>query len=159
VDVLLFTFVLGVFVVQVRPLRAEFVVQVVRSPDGHSSQMAVGHMSIQRAAVWLLEQYYKDFGVYNPWLESGRGRKGKAAGGGGRMSRQQSRHGVDNENFEETADAVSLRSKRSARSVVGGNVGANDRFYEEYEQVRVRVSRENGCLMLRRCLIFIRKGA
>ena len=151
-DVLLFTFVLGVFIVQVRPLRAEFVVQVVRSPDGHSSQMTMGHMSIQLAAVWLLEQYYKDFGVYNPWLESGRGRKGKAAG------RQQSRHGVDNENFEETADAVSLRSKRSARSVVGGNVGANDRFYEEYEQVRTGVSRETGCLMLRRCLMLSRRG-
>ena len=33
-------------------------------------------MSIQRAAAWLLEQYYKDFGVYNPWLENAHRKRG-----------------------------------------------------------------------------------
>lgn len=33
-------------------------------------------MSIQRAAIWLLEQYYKDFVVYNPWLENIHRKKG-----------------------------------------------------------------------------------
>ncbi len=27
-------------------------------------------MSIQEAGVYLLEQYYKDFPVFNPWLEN-----------------------------------------------------------------------------------------
>lgn len=27
-------------------------------------------MSIQEASVYLLEQYYKDFPVFNPWLEN-----------------------------------------------------------------------------------------
>ena len=27
-------------------------------------------MSIQDASIYLLEQYYKDFPVFNPWLES-----------------------------------------------------------------------------------------
>ena len=26
-------------------------------------------MSIQEASIYLLEQYYKDFPVFNPWLE------------------------------------------------------------------------------------------
>lgn len=29
-----------------------------------------GSMSIQEASVYLLEQYYKDFPVFNPWLEN-----------------------------------------------------------------------------------------
>ena len=33
-------------------------------------------MSIQMAASWLLEQYYKDFAVYNPWLESSHKKRG-----------------------------------------------------------------------------------
>jgi hypothetical protein len=36
----------------------------VRSPDGEQSEYLIGKMSIQRAAVWLLEQYYKDFNAY-----------------------------------------------------------------------------------------------
>lgn len=27
-------------------------------------------MSIQEASIYLLEQYYKDFPVFNPWLEN-----------------------------------------------------------------------------------------
>jgi hypothetical protein len=33
-------------------------------------------MNIQRAALWLLEQYYKDFCVYNPWLENAHKKRG-----------------------------------------------------------------------------------
>jgi hypothetical protein len=30
----------------------------------------LGSMSIQEASIYLLEQYYKDFPVFNPWLEN-----------------------------------------------------------------------------------------
>ena len=70
VDVLLFVFIVSVFLLELRQLRPQFVVKVVRSPDGEHSEYNLGDMSIQRAAVWLLEQYYKDFVVFNPWLES-----------------------------------------------------------------------------------------
>jgi hypothetical protein len=30
----------------------------------------LGSMSVQEASVYLLEQYYKDFPVFNPWLEN-----------------------------------------------------------------------------------------
>ncbi len=70
VDVLLFVFIVSVFVLELRQLKPQYVVKIVRSPDGEQSEYNIGDMSIQRAAVWLLEQYYKDFVVFNPWLES-----------------------------------------------------------------------------------------
>lgn len=41
----------------------------MRSPDGESRSYAIGQLSIQRAAVWVLEKYYTDFPIYNPYLE------------------------------------------------------------------------------------------
>ena len=70
VDVLLFVFIVSVFVLELRQLKPQYVVKVMRSPDGEQHVYNMGDMSIQRAAVWLLEQYYKDFMVFNPWLES-----------------------------------------------------------------------------------------
>ena len=43
--------------------------QVVRSPDGESRSYAVGQLSIQRASVWILQKYYTEFSIYNPYLE------------------------------------------------------------------------------------------
>jgi hypothetical protein len=45
------------------------ILQVVRSPDGESRAYSVGQLSIQRAAVWVLEHYYTEFPIYNPYLE------------------------------------------------------------------------------------------
>ena len=42
---------------------------MVRSPDGESRAYAIGQLSIQRAAVWVLERYYTEFPIYNPYLE------------------------------------------------------------------------------------------
>ena len=46
-----------------------FYIKVVRSPDGESKSYAIGQLSIQRAAVWVLEKYYTDFPIFNPYLE------------------------------------------------------------------------------------------
>ena len=46
-----------------------FYIKIVRSPDGESRSYAIGQLSIQRAAVWVLEKYYTDFPIYNPYLE------------------------------------------------------------------------------------------
>jgi len=37
-------------------------------------------MSIQEASVYLLEQYYKDFPVFNPWLENAQQTQSKRPG-------------------------------------------------------------------------------
>ena len=46
-----------------------FYIKVVRSPDGESRGYAIGQLSIQRSAVWILEKYYTDFPIFNPYLE------------------------------------------------------------------------------------------
>ena len=46
-----------------------FYIKIVRSPDGESKSYAIGQLSVQRAAVWVLEKYYTDFSIYNPYLD------------------------------------------------------------------------------------------
>ena len=69
VDALLFIHYLAIILLEIRQLQQQYVIKVVRSPDGESKSYTVGQLSIQRLAVWVLEQYYKDFQVYNPYLE------------------------------------------------------------------------------------------
>jgi len=143
VDVLLFLFIVSVIILELRQSRPEFVVKIVRSPDGEQSEYTVGKMSIQRAAIFLLEQYYKDFAVYNPWLENTHKKRGaqllkleqlanKKSNKNGRVSRAGS---IANMKTDDD-DAKSIKSRMDTASVVGGNFSANDRFYEEYEYER-----------------------
>ncbi|XP_038148624.1 vang-like protein 2 isoform X2 [Cyprinodon tularosa] len=68
VDALLFIQYLALVLLEVRHLRPAFCLKVVRTTDGVSRFYNVGHLSIQRAAVWILDQYYSDFPVYNSAL-------------------------------------------------------------------------------------------
>lgn len=69
-DILLIIHYLAVVWTEVRQQRPEFYIKVIRSPDGVSKSYAIGDLTIQRAAVWVLEKYYTDFPIYNPILES-----------------------------------------------------------------------------------------
>ncbi|RVE55600.1 hypothetical protein OJAV_G00234670 [Oryzias javanicus] len=68
VDALLFIQYLALVLLEVRHLQPAFCLKVVRTTDGVSRFYNVGHLSIQRAAVWVLDQYYSDFPVHNPAL-------------------------------------------------------------------------------------------
>ncbi|XP_065741497.1 vang-like protein 1 isoform X2 [Phocoena phocoena] len=68
VDALLFIHYLAVVLLELRQLQPMFTLQVVRSTDGESRFYSFGHLSIQRAALVVLENYYKDFTIYNPNL-------------------------------------------------------------------------------------------
>ncbi|XP_069014939.1 vang-like protein 2 [Embiotoca jacksoni] len=68
VDALLFIQYLALVLLEVRHLQPAFCLKVVRTTDGVSRFYNVGQLSIQRAAVWVLDQYYSDFPVYNPAL-------------------------------------------------------------------------------------------
>uniref|UniRef100_A0A8B9WXG2 VANGL planar cell polarity protein 1 n=1 Tax=Bos mutus grunniens TaxID=30521 RepID=A0A8B9WXG2_BOSMU len=68
VDALLFIHYLAVVLLELRQLQPMFTLQVVRSTDGESRFYSLGHLSIQRAALVVLENYYKDFTIYNPNL-------------------------------------------------------------------------------------------
>lgn len=69
-DVLLFVFVVGVFIIELRHQRSIFIVRVIRSPDGEQREYDLGSLSIQEAAAFILDRYYCDFKVYNPWAEA-----------------------------------------------------------------------------------------
>ena len=47
----------------------QFWIKVVRSPDGESRSLPLGKLEIQRAAAMVLEMYYTQFPIYNPYLE------------------------------------------------------------------------------------------
>nr|XP_006001927.1 PREDICTED: vang-like protein 2 [Latimeria chalumnae] len=66
VDALLFIHYLAIVLLELRQIQPQFTVKVVRSTDGASHFYNVGHLSIQRVAVWILENYYRDFPVHNP---------------------------------------------------------------------------------------------
>ncbi|XP_043858571.1 vang-like protein 1 isoform X1 [Dromiciops gliroides] len=68
VDALLFIHYLAIVLLELRQLQPMFTLKVVRSTDGESRFYSLGNLSIQRAALVVLENYYKDFTIYNPTL-------------------------------------------------------------------------------------------
>jgi hypothetical protein len=69
VDTMLFIHYLAIVLMEIKHMSPQFYIKIVRSPDGESRSYAIGQLSIQRAAVWVLEKYYTDFPIYNPYLE------------------------------------------------------------------------------------------
>lgn len=108
-----------------------FTLQIVRSPDGESRSYAIGQLSIQRAAVWVLERYYTEFPIYNPYLErlpvSKSGRKQSSFKfyevDGGVTGAMQSRGG--------SGDRAVLAAQARRR-----DSSHNERFYEEHDYER-----------------------
>ncbi|XP_036401352.1 vang-like protein 1 [Megalops cyprinoides] len=68
VDALLFIHYLAIVLLELRQLQAAFSVCVTRSTDGEMRHYNLGQLSIQRAALAILEKYYRDFPVHNPAL-------------------------------------------------------------------------------------------
>ena len=77
IDALLFVHYLAILLLELRHLAPAYYVKVVRSPDGQSASYSLGELSIQRAAAHILEKYYVDFPIYNPYLDLLPGSRGK----------------------------------------------------------------------------------
>lgn len=128
VDGLLFVHYLAVILLEIRHLQPQFVVKVVRSPDGASGSYSVGQLTIQQLAIWCLQQYYKDFEVYNPYLE--------------RRSRRSARvasfkiYNVDGGWSSASESATGIPRGILPGSVPRRDSSHNDRFYEEMEYER-----------------------
>lgn len=68
-DTLLFILFVAVVMIEIRHLQPVYYLKVTRSPDGESRSYPVGQLSIQRTAVMVLQRYYTEFSIYNPYLE------------------------------------------------------------------------------------------
>merc|ERR1719195_1073818 len=120
VDALLFVHYLALLLIELRHRHSQFYVKVLRSPDGESRGFAIGQMSVQRAASWILDKYYTEFPIYNPFLDrigGTRNRKGIKV------------YDIDGNGNDGNSTVVSHASKKGFGS-------HNERFYEEYEYER-----------------------
>ncbi|KAF4514214.1 UNVERIFIED_CONTAM: hypothetical protein B566_EDAN019451 [Ephemera danica] len=144
-DTLNFTLWLAVVLLEVRQLQPAFCIKVVRSPDGESQCYSVGQLSIQRAAVWVLDQYYATFPVYNPYLETmplskkNNANRSKNNAQNNTNNSEYKYYDVDNSTVNQILTPGSRGSGRHRR-----DSSHNERFYEqtEYERrVRKRKAR------------------
>lgn len=140
VDGLLFIHYLALVLLEIRQLQPQFVVQVVRSPDGESQCYSVGLLSVQRAAVTILEHYYRDFPAYNPYLDLL-----------GRRPNKQNLTGFKVYDVDGSAPNQSITQGRSramfAAAARRRDSGHNDRFYDEQEYER-RVRKRRARLLV-----------
>lgn len=129
VDGLLFIHYLALVLLEVRQLQPQFVVRVVRSPDGETHCFTMGLLSVQRAAVAVLEHYYRTFQAYNPYLENV-----------GRRPNKQSMTGFKVYDVDGNAPNQSVSQGRSramfAAAARRRDSSHNDRFYDEQEYER-----------------------
>ncbi|XP_002074788.3 vang-like protein 1 [Drosophila willistoni] len=131
VDTLLFIHYVAVVLLELRHQQPCYYVKIIRSPDGVSRSYMLGQLSIQRAAVWVLQHYYVDFPIFNPYLE--------------RIpisiSKSQ-RNKISNSFKYYEVDGVSNSQQQSqSRAVLAANArrrdsSHNERFYEEHEYER-----------------------
>lgn len=69
VDLLLWIHFAAIILIYWKHKQIYYQAKVIRSPDGESRTYNVGDLCIQTAAVMILDKYYKDFSIYNPYLE------------------------------------------------------------------------------------------
>lgn len=140
VDSLLFVHYVAIILLEIRQLQPQFSVRVVRSPDGEVKVYNIGSLSIQRAAVCILEQYYRDFEMYNPYLENVTKKHSKQSSTAfkvydidGNVPNQQVNQGRSRAVF-----AAASRRRDTSH---------NDRFYDEQEYER-RVRKRRARLLV-----------
>ena len=153
IDCALFIYYLAVVCLEVMHLRTEYVIKVVRNTDGESRFYTVGHMSIQACASWILQQYYKDFSVFNPAavtpMTSSKVKSNK------HNSPQQYKF-YDIDSFMPPTSAANTNTANAlidkSRAIIAASArkrdaGHNDRFYEEQDLER-RVKKRRARLIV-----------
>lgn len=128
-DTLLFIHYVAVILLEVRHLQPMYYVKVIRSPDGESRSYSIGQLSIQRASVWILQKYYTEFSVYNPYLERVP------------LSKQQRKALSTSFKYYDVDGSAITQQQQSQRAVLAAHArrrdsSHNERFYEEHEYER-----------------------
>ncbi|KAK6636898.1 hypothetical protein RUM43_010562 [Polyplax serrata] len=128
-DTLLFILFIAVVLLEIKHLQPTYYIKVVRSPDGESRSYAIGQFSIQRASVWILQKYYTEFSIYNPYLE--RLPVSKSRKGSGSSFKFYEVDGVTNNTLQNSQSRAMLAAHARRR-----DSSHNERFYEEQEYER-----------------------
>lgn len=127
-DTLLFILFVAVVLIEVRHLQPCYYVKIVRSPDGSSKSFAIGQLSIQRAAVWVLQKYYTEFSIYNPYLERIPVSKSRKTSTSFKFYEVD---GINNSSMQNSQSRAMLAAHARRR-----DSSHNERFYEEHEYER-----------------------
>lgn len=129
VDTLLFIHYIAVVLLELRHQQPAYYVKIIRSPDGVSRSYTLGQLSIQRAAGWVLQRYYVDFPIFNPYLE--------------RIPISKSQRNKISTSFKyyEVDGVNNAQQQSQSRAVLAANArrrdsSHNERFYEEHEYER-----------------------
>ncbi|KAM4689976.1 LOW QUALITY PROTEIN: vang-like protein 1 [Rhinophrynus dorsalis] len=121
VDALIFIHYLAVILLEIRHLRPFYFLTVVRSSDGEARFYSLGALSIQNAALFVLENYYKDFHVFNPSIPISK-----------KSTRREQHCGVK----LYTVDGPDNSTVSQSQSMVSGSSNYKERYYEEVEHAR-----------------------
>lgn len=127
-DTLLFIHYIAVVLLEIRHLNPIYYVKIVRSPDGESKSYSIGQLSIQRTAVWVLQKYYSEFPIYNPYLERIP------------VSKSQKK-ALSSFKYYEVDGVNPAQNQSQSRAVLAAHArrrdsSHNERFYEEHEYER-----------------------
>lgn len=134
VDALLFIHYLAIVLLELRQLRPYFCVCVTRSTDGETRHYNLGQLSIQRAALAIIEHYYCDFPVHNPaLLSASKSRAAKHLAG-------LKVYNVDGPGNNTPAAAAGLAQSQSRAMIAAAarrrDTSHNELYYEEAEHER-----------------------
>ncbi|KHN88473.1 Vang-like protein 1 [Toxocara canis] len=134
-DALLYFHYISVIILELRTLRPEYIVSVVRDPDGESRTFTVGQMSIQQAAVHILRTYTATFPSYNPHLDKLGGSLSRFRSGVSQASAGFKMYDIEGLGAECTISEANARAlmEAAAKRRVGGH---NGRFHEMMEWER-----------------------
>uniref|UniRef100_A0A3B5MUF2 Vang-like protein n=1 Tax=Xiphophorus couchianus TaxID=32473 RepID=A0A3B5MUF2_9TELE len=129
VDALLFIHYLAVVLLELRQLQPCFSVCVTRATDGETRHYNLGQLSIQRAALAIIERYYCDFPIHNPaLLSASKSRAAKHLAG-------LKVYNVDGE-FPASGMAQSQSRAMIAAAARRRDTSHNELYYEEAEHER-----------------------
>uniref|UniRef100_A0A673IUA6 Vang-like protein n=1 Tax=Sinocyclocheilus rhinocerous TaxID=307959 RepID=A0A673IUA6_9TELE len=132
VDALLFIHYLAIVLLELRQLQPFFSLCVTRSTDGATQHYNLGQLSVQRAAVVILENYYKDFPVHNPaMLTASKSRAAKHLAG-------LKVYNVDGPGGNNAAAGIAQSQSRAmiAAAARRRDSSHNELYYEEAEHER-----------------------
>ncbi|CAH8439764.1 unnamed protein product [Heterobilharzia americana] len=149
-DTLLFLHYAAIALMELRKIRFHYVIHIVRSPDGMSRTLKCGEMSLQRAAVEVLQFYMLEFTAYNPnqnpSVSSGgggkRNRRGGSASTGNGGGSKYKFYDVDSggAGLAKSENGVTYTVEQSAGAITAPS--ASVRLYEEIElEKRIRKRR------------------